>query len=114
MSEDGGAFYPTHPVPGVHGGEPGASLRERFAVALAQGMAASGNEFTWKDVLDEAQLLTDEAMKRRKRDNTKRLAEGAEALKDDPLYADGGKTPGAPDRDPGDIVGRQVFPARWR
>ena len=65
-----------------------AKLRERFAVAIAGGPYALGDKAcptavehlrrAW--ILNEAQRLTDEAMKRREEDNTKALATGAEAL----------------------------------
>ncbi len=95
MSEDGGAFYPSEQTMNPDGLwnqtlERGASLRERFAVAIAGNPHALERAFSAaKDAMadlrtgpdnakqlalisavvsDLAQALTDEAMKRRKED----------------------------------------------
>lgn len=113
MSDDGGPAYPqpeqAHPQnSGVFEGIRGMSLREYYAGEIA------GNAEVFAEVsratsdgpspMDPevgikvfasmvhvlAQALANEALKRRKPDNTKRLAEGAEAMEGDPLYAEGG------------------------
>lgn len=102
MSENGGIAHPLPAVPGVHPGTPGMSLRERFAVALASNSylmqqmtvtlaetiaaseAAVDEQAQYRilsrHLADFAQALTDEAVKRRKQDNAKHLAAGAEAM----------------------------------
>jgi hypothetical protein len=66
---DGGPAYPC----GVEADYYGMSLREAFAVAIVTGRG--GFSPTW--VLDEAQKLTDEAVKRRKKkDNAEQVVKG--------------------------------------
>lgn len=71
-----------------------AELRERFAVALVTAWSHRETAPNIVDVFDEAQRLTVEAMGRRIRDaavaQNAELQAGAEAMKDDPPYADAG------------------------
>ncbi len=107
MSDDGGPAYPCRETfvtlkdgHFVYAEDyrwcPGMSLRERFAVAIVAGSMAhpqSCGEPNEKWTFDEAQKLTNEAMGRRIQDaavaQNAALQAGAEAMKDDPLYADG-------------------------
>lgn len=65
-------------------------LRERFAVEIAGSRNATESMYCKESrchaaraVLDFAEALTDEAMKRREEDNTEALEVGADAMKDE-------------------------------